>query len=347
MSKGALVGGWCPKHDKVYDTADDRCPDCGTTLVPMGDRPGEPEPNEELLTAEPIPATALSPGPPARSPWIPRALVAAGLAGAFLLGVLFPRTEPDLAPRSSGKVARVQVRPGRLITAIGGQLRLVELVQLGDRITAEFETFEGFADPKFIEGAALEVTTDGGSSGESTFGISDTQLVPSATGFQVRGRLEVTDEPVVEIRITSIQIGGDQFPSWTVNISSIWPVTGPEPKLLRVSGQTRQAGEGSIRLVSVLGWSNRLEAVFELRGLGSPSDLRYRLTGIQLAVDRTDAPGTRVGQAPQTFAATNEEQISAGQLIARFEGLPLDAKRVTIRATQLLRFVNGPWSWRI
>jgi hypothetical protein len=349
VSRGkALASGWCPKHDRLYTDAGDRCPDCGTALVPVGS--GAPKPRarttEEVLSAggEPLDGPARpEPPPPARNPWIVRGAIAAGLIAAFVLGLVFPRTELDPQPIRRGVSISRDVRPRRSATMPAGEIRLDLVTQKGKDVQADFTVFAGFPDPRLIEGASVEVTTDGGTAGESTAGLTEVRLLPGPTGFQITGELEAADEPLVKIRITTLQLRLDETPSWDVDLSRIWPVTrANEPTLQRV-GEARPVAEATMRLSSVLGWADRLEAFFDITAAGGEA-ARVEVGALEIAVQRRDASGTRIGQTPQRLDAVLET-VSPTQVRARFEGIPADAGRTTLRATGVRRFLNGPWTW--
>lgn len=348
MSRGrAITTGWCPKHDRLYTDTDGRCPDCGTALVRVGgESPPHPPPAEEILAVGPEPPlSAETPAPPARNPWLVRGGIAAGLAATFALGLLFPRTEPDPAPVGEGTVVARVLRPRQSVTQPAGEIRLDVVTQDGKRIQADFSVFAGFPDPRLIEGASLEVTTDGGAAGESTAGLREVRLLPNPTGFQISGELEQADEPLVNLRITTLQLRLDQTPSWDADISRVWPATrSTEPTVLRV-GQVRVVEDASIRLASVLGWADRLELMFDVTA-PSGDAARVELGAIEIAVQRRDATGTRVGQTPQRIEAVLET-VSPTQVRARFEAVPAEAGRTTMRATGIRRFLNGPWTWNL
>ena len=213
------------------------------------------------------------------------------------------------------------------------------------RITASFRTLTGFGDPRLIEGAAVEVTTEQPGSEESTFSVSDVHLVANSGGFMIAGVLE-RPGTVVQLRISTIQVASDQALEWPANVSSVWPVGfEAEPRVLRVTQPARAVAGGSIRLTALIAWSDRLEAVFELKGLGGEAGTRAQIAGFELL---TTSPGAATGTNVhgRSISASDTEQISAGQMIARFESVPDDAGPMIIRATRVFDFIVGPWTWR-
>ena len=335
-----LAAGWCPKHDRVFERAND-CPECGTALVPLG--------AAKEITPRDAPLVLDEPGrpeaEPSKNPWVFRTLIAMALIGAFVLGLVFPRNEPASDPEGAPGVSRelAAVRPEA--GAAGAQIQLERMTQDGDRITASFRTVTGFSVPRLIEGAAVEVTVAATGGGGRSFSVSDVDLVVHANGFTLTGRL---DQPgrVTSLRISSIQVLADRTPEWSANVSSMWPVgPGEEPRVLRVKQPPRAVAGGSVRLTALIAWSDRLEAVFELRGLGGEAGNRAEIAGFELL---TSSPGESTGTNVhgRAISASDTEQISAGQIIARFESVPDDAGPLVIRATRVFDFIAGPWTWQ-
>jgi len=337
-----LASGWCPKHDRVFEKTNE-CPECGTALVPLEVTKGVVLTETPLGLDEP---GGPDPVAPSTNPWIFRSLVAIALVGAFALGTVFSRDEPTAqAPEDTGIVSRELVAIQPQAGASDGEILLERVTQFEDQITASFRTVMGFSVPQLIEGATVEVTSVEPRLGERSFSVSDLQLVADANGFTVRGRL---DRPgrVVELRISSIQVLAEQSPEWSANISSIWPVGSDiEPRALRVKGPSKPVAGGSVRLVAFIGWSDRLEAVFELNGLAGEAGNRAEIAGFELL---TSSPGASTGTNVhgRSISAIDTEQISAGQMIARFESVPDDAGPMVIRATRVFDFIAGPWTWR-
>ena len=336
-----LASGWCPKHDRVFERTND-CPECGTALVPLEaakeiiprdaplvlDEPGEPEPAASST-----------------NPWIFRSFVAIALVGAFVLGLVFPRDEPEPGPEDTSGFAPELVAVQPEADAAGGAIRLERATQSADRLTASFRTLTGFSVPRLIEGAAVEVTVEAIGGGGRSFSVSDVDLVVTGNGFTVSGRL---DQPgrVIGLRISSIQVLADRTPEWAANVSSVWPVASDvEPRVLRVKQPSRPVAGGSVRLTALIAWSDRLEAVFELKGLGGEAGNRAEIAGFELLTS-SPGPATGTNVHGRSISASHTDLISAGQMIARFESVPDDAGPVVIRATEVFDFIAGPWTWR-
>lgn len=328
--------GWCPVHDHVYQARGDRCPDCGTALVAVGER-DRPQPHEEVVTVE---AEAPAPGPPPfeappRNAWIGRGLVALGMVGAFLLGLVFPRTSAEDQPQQAPREVSLSATVGRVAVADGVKVRLDRVVQRGRRLSAQFTLLEGAPDPRVLSGLSLEVIAGGGTDDESTFGIGDLELRTSASGFSISGDLQSSDLPVTRLRIGSLEVALQVIPAWVVDLSGIWPVgSADEPRILRVR-QNRSVEGRTVTLAAVLAWRDRLEAVFDLSGLRRDEGRKYELGGVELVV-----PGR-----PGRIIGGTELRISPPQLIARFENVPRNARRVTIRSNGFIVFLGGPWTW--
>ncbi|MGH2725623.1 MAG: hypothetical protein ACRDKS_01475, partial [Actinomycetota bacterium] len=225
-----------------------------------------------------------------------------------------------------------------------GSIELVSLRQSGEQVVAAFRTLAGFPDPTLIEDAAVGVTVATKDSSGTPFGLSDVRLAAAPDGFTITGRLDAPGD-IVELRILSIQVREEHAPEWRADVSSIWPAGKIEPRLLRVSGQSNEISDGTVRLIALLAWSDRLDAVFELRGAGGEPGNRSEIAGLEMLVTPSREHRSRIGGV--SITASRTEQISAGQLLARFEAVPGDAETVIIRATRLLIFAEGPWVWRL
>ena len=337
-----LASGWCPKHDRVYRSAN-RCPECGTALIPL-----EPPFHAEGAAAPPAVAEhAASHGPPApagrlRSDWVRRGAMAAALIAAFALGSILPRTEtePTAASQEEKIFREVHLRDQIGRSPDGVTLFLAVVIQRDDTFTAVFSSGPNAPDAGSIEDAAVEVTTSG--SGR-TFSASSTEVRPRRDGFTVTGTLD-SPELIRELRITSLQVREDSAPEWGANISKVWPVGDEEPRVLRLSGGSRPVEGGTIRLSSLVCWRDRIEAVFDLRGEDGTPGNRSEMVGIELRTSTPNASQTLVGRS---IAATKTELTSAGQLIARFEAVPDNAGPIIVKATRMMSFVAGPWTWRL
>lgn len=336
--------GWCPKHDKVFESKTGVCPECGTKLVALGAATPSADSHEEIVSQEAPGAesrtsgvlTPEGPAPVARV-WFTRGIVAAAIAGAFALGLVFPNTDSEPAASTTSEPVERVLRPAKLVARDEGALRLDRVIQNGKELFAEFAVFQGFGAAGSIEGVSIDVTTLGRGGARSSFSVPDVKVATSPSGFTISGTLEVADEAVVEIRVASVQVVGDEQPSWNLDISNIWPAGNAEPKVLRPTGSTRSVGAGSVRLTALLGWSDRLEAVFELRGVGTTDDdLRYRLAGLEIVPRRGPA-----------VSADEEQQVSPSQVIVRFSRVPESAGTIELRATRVLIFMNGPWTYTL
>lgn len=342
----ALVTGWCPKHDRIYERAD-RCPDCGTELVPIGAPKPAVRPMEHRETLDldaPDPAVLAS--APARNPWRNRAAVAAAIVLAFVVGLVFPRTDRQATTDDAAAGGVRDRKPVAAVSEIAGKgsIEMVSLRQSGDQVNATFRTLSGFPDPTLIEDASLGVTVATETSSGTPFGLSDVSLSATPEGFTITGRLDAPGD-IVELRILSIQVREEHAPEWRADVSSIWPAGNVEPRVLRITDQSNEISDGSVSLIALLGWSDRIDAVFELRGAeGAPGNLS-QIGGLEMLVTPARMHRSRIGGV--SITASRTDQISAGQLMARFEGVPGDAETVIIRATQLLIFSEGPWVWRL
>jgi hypothetical protein len=342
-----LASGWCPKHDRVYQRTD-RCPDCGTALVPV-EPPLNAEAKQPLVEDPPV-APDAPPGPPAapaQNPparfgrWPRRGTIALALVAAFGLGSMLPRNEPS---RDSLEPVARETRPGRVARSIEGTAIRLELVrQTAAVFSAVFVMESGAIDPRQIEDAAVEVTTGRSEFAEETYSVDEVTVRPSRAGFTVDGTLQ-SQEPIRELRITSIQVLDNSAPEWGADLSSVWPVGAEEPRVLRVAGRAEQVEGGTVRLTALVCWRDRIEAVFALRDDEGEPGNRSELAGFEL---RTAIPNTSQTLVGRAIASSDAELTSAGQLIVRFELIPENADRVVILASRVLDFVAGPWIWRL
>jgi hypothetical protein len=309
--------------------------------VPVDPIPA-PDPDIEIVTGPPEPETETT----VRSPRTARMIVVAVVLSAFLLGLLFPRGDRGDQAEPIGRRISQDVRVDTAARMGGTTLRLVRLNQAGEEFAADFVTGDGFPPPGTITGAAVEMRTHVSGAAFTNFGVSDQVLIPRADGFTIRGTIPDGRQRIVELRVTTIQVRMRETPTWSVDITTVWPVGGAGPKLLRV-GSSRSAGSGSsLRLVAILAWQSRLEAVFELRGSLRAGEFGpATIDGIEMSMSG-EGDGLQDSWTT-TLAAVQQEQISPGEVLARFEGVPNTARRVRIRATRVSRFLAGPWSWRI
>jgi len=284
--------------------------------------------------------------PTVRSPRAFRAMVAGLVLAAFVVGLLFPRHEsrPRVERRPASQVSQ-SVRVGAVAHASGGALRLARLTQRGLDFSATVSIVEGSLDPRSIVGASVEVVTQETEDLRTVSGVSDVRLTHIPAGFTLDGSLPSGVGRILEFRISSVQLRLAQAPEWDVNISSIWPTRGAEPKVVHL-GSSRSVGIGrSLRLVAVLAWHDRLEV-----DLGLPEVAEGEMS--DLAIDGLEMSMSGEGDGLQdrwktTLGAVQQEQISPTEILARFEGIPHAVHLVTIKATRVSRFLAGPWSWRL
>ena len=346
-----LASGWCPKHDRVYQRTD-RCPDCGTALVPVEpplNAKAKPpattvveDPGTRAEQTPPVPAPPAGPSPrplPAirLGRWPRRGAIALALLAAFGLGSILPRNEPA---REALVPAPREIRP-RIPVDRSGEgiaIRLDRVVQTGSALSALFVVVSGALAPWQIEDAAVMVTT-----ASDTYSVDDATVRPSRGGFTIDGTLQSSD-PIIELRVTTIQVLDPSAPEWGADLSSVWPVGADEPRVLRVAGRAEEVEGGTVRLTALVCWRDRIEAVFALRDDEGKPGNRSEMAGFELRAAIPNTSQTLVGRA---IASSATELTSAGQLIVRFYSIPENADRVVILANRVLDFVAGPWIWRL
>lgn len=338
VARGRSPRGWCPRHDHVYPFRDGVCPDCGTSLVAIDLVPRQQD-EIEIVAEPPVEV------PTIRSPRAMRMIVVGLVLAAFTVGLVLPRPERRPARRSAADEIAQSVGVGGFARSSGVSLRLSRLAQRGLEFNATISTVEGTLNPLTVVGAAVEVVTQEGTDLTTVSGVSDVRLSHVSAGLALAGRLPSGVGKIVEFRISSLQLRVAQMPEWDVNISSVWPTRGAEPKVLHV-GTVRSAGAGRrLRLVAVLAWHDRLEVDLGLPSLAEGAMADLTIDGLEMTMSG-EGDGLQ-DRWTTTLGAVQQEQISPTEILARFEGIPHSVHVVTIRAARLSRFLAGPWSWRI
>lgn len=331
--------GWCPLHDHVYPSDDGLCPECGTALVAVDETRPTVTSVEDDAPEEAAGTHRLD----RRSPWLLRGAVAAAVAAAFTVGLAFPRAEQEpIPPRAVVERVSQDERVSSAATSSHATIRLDRVQQRDDAFTATFSALDGFPEPMDLRGVSVEAATRLGGV-DSYFGVSEVTVTPNARGFRLDGTVQAGAGRIVGLTLSSIQFQVGDRPEWALDLSRVWPVRGAEPRVLHV-GRSRPVGEGSLRLVSIVAWRERLEAAFELSGLRSAQIGSFDIEG--LVIDTLGGPAENLRGIERTMSAVSQEQISPSEIVARFLNIPADAGRVTIRASRLSRFLTGPWHWR-
>ena len=256
LADGKATTGWCPVHDKVYDSDDGLCPRCGSQLIDESASPrsGAPSLIHVRSGSEGAPASSRE-----RAGLPSKALI--GLAAALALvgaGVVIGRGTRDPAPaaRDTGGDVTWSIRPGSVRSSDGISLTLERVSQAGR--TVEVVLTPAAAGDRPISGASAKLTTDK-SSYEGSFGREIQEQVPLAAVFELNDPSE---------RIRRIEVSAVEAPlrseEMTVSVASVWPATASdEPRVLRVDRSADLAGR-RVRLARVLVWRGRVELIFDL-----------------------------------------------------------------------------------
>jgi hypothetical protein len=273
--------GWCPVDDRVVDAPDDRCPRCGTSLVPLATRT-EPERSVVVVGGEDdeSPATLIAvetketvdprpapPTPPAEvGPWAIAAAAVVVVVGAFLLGVAV--TRGGSSPARSGAVPRARedytVRVQR--TGAGVVLRLERFEQRGrDVVLRVTVPPQPGVDIGRIRSLRVVTLTANG----ERAGAFDLDARTTTTGFIAFGRaVDDARTPVTGIELSTITLEETSGARLAADLTGVWPLTpSAAPNAKRALATSTPTADGrTFRLTGLVGWSDRLEARVEVSG---------------------------------------------------------------------------------
>lgn len=265
--------GWCPVHDRVFETPDGDCPECGTALVVLEEESPRTEPEAVPVVQAGERPHAVTPQPenPESSSWLLRpstlaVAVVVAILGAFLVGLDAAGPNAPQTPRFGTPEARAEMSVGRLNRGVAGvALRLESFSQRGRRIVMRVTVppDEPIATGS-LQTAQVEFFTPGGGSA----GVAAQLPVrPTITGFIVDGvALERPDIVVAAAQIDSLTFSTPAEQQLPVDLDGVWPPAGSvEPRAKRLSRSTR-LGDRTFTLQSLVGWPDRLEARFQVRG---------------------------------------------------------------------------------
>lgn len=328
----------------MYTAPDDRCPECGTSLVAVAARPRRRVARLVLVddpehAERPPIGGATEPEPrPGRTPWPARSLVSAVIATAFVSGLLLPNrsTEGDGA-RSADAPVILDLALGRASDAGGIALTLDEVVQRGRVLVANFQVRDGL-DPALLERAEVAVVVGHRDAAAQSLSLGSLPVRVTPTGFQISTQLPSEDQPLRALSLTGLQIAVAGNLQWSVDVSSIWPATATnEPRVLRVRKDVRVDGR-LVSLVFLLAWRDRLEALFDISDLNASGRLEYEFDEYRLS-----------WRDPVTGIVEVRHEIGArgplGQLEIEFEPFPVSVGEITIGLSDASRVIEGVWSW--
>jgi hypothetical protein len=340
------VKGWCPVHDRVYDAANGACPECGTTLVSLAEKKKRGgsllviQEQAEDADAQPVQLEPDAPRPDVTQQeppvqigvWAIAAAAAIVVAGAFFLGVAITRgkgtgTAPVGVPKARADYNAEAVRNGA-----GVALRLDGFTQRGRDIVIRVTV----PPEQGIElGKIANVVVTPFTAGNQGLGQVRLDVRVTTSGFVATGRA-VPDAriPVTGLEITSltqnVQGTGELL---RVDLSRVWPVApGGAPKSTAASGTARYSDGHTYRLTGLVGWPDRVEAGFVVRGdrKGWSYDEAFSLA----FEPRGEAAGALVDAPPV-----------AGTRQVVFKGIPRSVTSGTIKVVIKSFTVGGRWRW--
>lgn len=352
-----MTKGWCPVHDRIVESRDGKCPECGTPLVDLSARPRddtesrlvvEEEPEPQRLAEELPPATETSLWPEVRlpqrffgrdsisigAPAIAAMLVAA-VVTSFLVGLAIPDrrggAEADAIPtprRSAEYTIGVQ-RSGA-----GVDLRLESFSQVGARITLRVTVGET-SDLEVGRIQSIDVTPLVGVTPKSPSDLPARATISSTnvSGFVAEG--DALDDPsmlVTGIRIDAIHLSAKDGADFPVDLSSLAPSPSGVPRVLVVGTPQRPVGERMYEVSDVVGWPDRFEVrMFETGGRQEwiPDEVfSLVLGGAQIAEGSID-----------------EKAPDEGFLHILFRVRPPENPRAVLRVIRRGLSIRGLWRW--
>jgi len=330
MSGARVVKGWCPVHDRVVKASDGLCPDCGTPLVTLpGKRPG---PKRVIVEDEPAPQPGVSqttddpPIEPPKGVELGPAALAAIVTGivliAFFSGISVSRNRPKPAANTPIPQSRQDYAVRGSRDGAGVSLKLDSFTQRGRRVVIRVSVPPNQTiSSGRIGRAEIELLVAGGSRNA----IVELPTRSTVTGFIIDGDvLERPDVPVYGMKINSItltDVAGKMIP---VDVSGVWKPSVTRPRAVAMNESAR-IGFRTFKLAGLVGWSDRIEARFELGGErpGWRFDDAFSLIiGGQSTLHGTIVPSDRQGVLHVVFEGPGEGR-SDGVILVRHENLTI------------------------
>ena len=270
------MNGWCPVHDRVFETQNGDCPECGTALVPVDEERPAVETVPVVLADDDAPTAASATEEhaaeePSPSSWITRpstlaAVVVAAILAAFLIGL--DAAGPDLpqTPRFGTPEATAEISVGRFSRGVAGvSLRLESFSQRGRRVVMRVSV----PPDEPIQTGSLQTaqvqffTPGGGSAGVAT----QLPVRPTTTGFIIDGvALERPDITVAAAQIDSLTFSTPDEQQILIDLDGVWPTNEAAAPRTRRFDVSSRLGRRTFTLQSLVGWPDRIEARFRVLG---------------------------------------------------------------------------------
>ena len=340
-------GGWCPVHDRVVPGRRKTCPDCGTPLIamPAKEKPA-PGPIRPVIETEPPAAaeTAETETTVESDPQLLRfgtpaiaAIVTGIIVVSFLAGVAIPRHSAKRAA-PAGPLTKTDQAVNLTRVGAGVRLRLQSFSQRGATVILRVAVPN---DPRIDTGLIQGVTV--------AFSERNVELarVPMPTRATPEGFIAAVGVPdlarahVDSVRITAMTIGVPKQPGGGsgaligVDLLGVWPVPrGGAPRLKRYGTSATLDDGRTVRLDSIVAWSDHLEARIEVRG--QPFNWDYNET-YGIAFGGIGGASGKVDPQVST-ASTRYVDFVDIQSASRRAGLQINVTDFT---------VNGDWTWPV
>ncbi len=346
-----MTKGWCPRDDRLFDSADGMCPECGAALIDVaaGRARDEspvvvPESESPPAVIEPMPAVE-SPakhvasgesfriGTPALA-----ALVTGIVLVAFLFGLAFPRSQGAKTPSTPTPQVRADYHVGRERTDAGIRLRLDGFAQRGRRVVLRVTVPD---QPAIDIGRIATVTVAPEVSGGLVLGETTLEVRHTVSGFIAHGSvLEKDDVAIRGIRILRVDLTAYGRGRANLDLSRVWGDRPRGPIASDRAAGISFAGR-NMRVVGLVGWPDRLEIEVEERGLAegwSRSDIFRILPG------GAPADGEIVGESVDGPRRLTTVSFQACREPA-FQCVPRGVSRVTLIVDPSSTIIAGRWSW--
>lgn len=356
-----MTKGWCPVHDRVVDSRNGVCPECGTPLVDLSAGPSDrdeehlvveeeaPEPGSVVETTGPAESTlwpevrlpqrlfgrdTISIGPAA----IAAILVAAVLA-SFLVGLAIPRGDENDREAKPGATARSDYRVGRESTGGGVRLRLERFTQRGRRLFLRVTVPD---QPSIESGRIFSVTLAPEVLGGSVLDEVSMRARTTIFGFIAEGvALSRDDITVTGIRIVRIEMAAAGSGRAPLDLSRVWPLETKGPLANDRSVRLSFPGR-SVFVTGLVGWPDRLEVQLEERGLHEgwiPADQYTLLTG------GADAEGEVVREPGPTDPTRTLVVSFEACRDPAFRCVPRGLEHATLFVRSASLSIAGRWAW--
>ena len=332
MDLAVGVTGWCPIHDRVFDSKDGLCPKCGTALV-SDDAPADE--HDVVITADEdtaqTPEAELDPTPNKRSVLIG---IGAAIVLAFVAGLAFPDARSGPAPATRPREVVADINVGVVRRQFDIRLRLESFSQQGQNVVARITVEDGSKIALGeLETVGMTLTLAGG-------GEFPVEVAPRTTisGFILEGSiLNRSDIPVIGVRLDELQFGSGVDSAAPIDLRGAWPASERnQPRTVRTDVSINPGDGRTVHVNGLVGWTDRLELGLSITG--ARPGYRYA-TRYELVADSI------YEGIPIDNGAIAERSRTA---TVRFENLPA---RITggweLRVAVERIVAQGPWEWSL